>query len=98
MSSSSAAPLQPVQVTTVGYSNGGALPSTWDDPPNNPSAVGAISAMARAIRAARALDARGRTSCKRVAYTTPNLMLALLRLVPQVHLLGATDPAVSCAR
>src|SRR5690348_4181688 len=38
---------------------------SWDDPPNNPSAVRAISAMAPAIRAARALSVRGRPSCNR---------------------------------
>ena len=59
---------------------------SWDDAPNNPSAAGAISAMTRAIGAASALGARGRTSCKRVANATPDLMLALLRLVPQCSL------------
>ena len=38
---------------------------SWDDPPNNPSATGAISAMACAIGAASALGAGGLTSCKR---------------------------------
>ena len=40
---------------------------SWDDAPNNPSAVGAISAMACAIGAASACAACEHTSCKRQA-------------------------------
>jgi hypothetical protein len=38
---------------------------SWDDAQNNPSAAGAVSAIARVIGAASAHGARGRTSCKR---------------------------------
>jgi hypothetical protein len=38
---------------------------SWDDARNNPSAATAVSAIVRAIRAASALGARGRASCKR---------------------------------
>jgi hypothetical protein len=38
---------------------------SWDDALDNPSAVGAVSAMIRVISAADALGAWGRTSCKR---------------------------------
>lgn len=63
-----AAPLRRVLVTTLGYSHGSVfLPSawngSWNDAPNNPSAVGAVSTVTCAIRAASALVARGRTSC-----------------------------------
>ena len=51
-----------------------------------PAQLSAVSAMIRVICAASAHGARGRTSCKRVANATPNLMLALLRLVPQCSL------------
>jgi hypothetical protein len=37
---------------------------SWNGAPDNPSAPGALSAIARAISAASALGARGRTSCK----------------------------------
>ena len=40
---------------------------SWNDAPNNPSAAGAVSAITRAICAASAHGARGRTSCKRLA-------------------------------
>jgi hypothetical protein len=59
---------------------------SWNDAPNSPSVAGAVSAMTRAIRAASALNARGRTTCKRMANATPDLMLALLRLVRQCSL------------
>jgi hypothetical protein len=40
---------------------------SWNDTPNNPSVVGAVSAMTCAICAGSAHGARGRTSCKRLA-------------------------------
>jgi hypothetical protein len=64
------APRWLVLVTTLGYSHEprfrpSAWNGSWNDAPNNPSAVGAFSAMTCAIGAASALGARGRTSCKR---------------------------------
>ena len=38
---------------------------SWDDAPDNPSATSAVRAITRPARAASALGARGRTSCKR---------------------------------
>jgi hypothetical protein len=55
----------------------------WNDATGYPSVVSAFSATIRVICAASAPGARGRTTCKRVATATPDLMLALLRLVPQ---------------
>jgi len=52
-------------VTAMDFCPPSAWNGSWDGAPNNPSAVGAISAMDCAIGAASALGARGRTSCKR---------------------------------
>ena len=60
---------------------------------------GADSAMTCAIRAARTLSARHRTSCKWVANATPDLNAGTAAsLAALFTYFGATDPAVSCAR
>ena len=51
--------------TAMGRFQSSAWNGSWNDTPDNPSAVGAVSAMTCAMGAASAHGARGRTSCKR---------------------------------
>jgi hypothetical protein len=65
-------PLRRIPATTLGYgheqsSGPSAWTGSWTGASVNPSAARAISAITRAICAARAHGAWGRTSCKRQA-------------------------------
>jgi hypothetical protein len=64
-----AAPLRRLLSTTLGYGHGLCPPSawndSWDDAQNNPSAAGAVSAIACAIVAVSACAVCEHTSCKR---------------------------------
>jgi hypothetical protein len=51
-------------ITAIGCNPPSAWNGSWNVLPDNPSAAGAVSAIDRAISAAGALGARGRTSCK----------------------------------
>ena len=55
----------PRSVTAIGRYPPSAWNGSWNDAPDNPSVASASSEMTRAIRAASALGARSRTSCKR---------------------------------
>jgi len=64
---------------------------SWNVVSDNPSAVGAVSAMTCAIGAASALGARGRTSCKRQASGSNPLTGSQVNGVNNLSALGRVD-------
>ena len=98
-----AAPLRRRLSTTLGYGHGllpavSAWNGSWDDAPNDPSAVSAVSAMDCAISAASAYEACGRTSCKRLAIATPDFNAGTAASRAAVLISRTQNPAVSWAR
>ena len=69
---------------------------SWDDAQNNPSAAGAVSAIAYAIGAASAHGGRGHTSCKRQVTSSTAIQVGHNHALIALLTVAARDKRAHC--
>jgi hypothetical protein len=86
----------PRSVTAMDRCPPSAWNGSWNDAPDNLSAVGAVSAITRAIRAASALSARGRTTCKRQVTSSTAIQVGHNHALIALLTVAARDKRAHC--